>query len=76
MDNLFGEMIRGMGMHMGLWCLLVLVGHQITSFAYPGVDMLGAMGLAQSKDIKSMLKLGYSIILVTMTLVVIMAVIL
>ncbi|MFR6448753.1 MAG: Na+/H+ antiporter NhaC family protein [Peptoniphilus grossensis] len=76
MDNLFGEMIRGMGMHMGLWCLLVLVGHQITSFAYPGVDMLGAMGLAQSKDIKSMLKLGYSIILVTMTLVVIMAIIL
>lgn len=63
-------------MHMGLWCLLVLVGHQITSFAYPGVDMLGAMGLAQSKDIKSMLKLGYSIILVTMTLVVIMAIIL
>ena len=76
MDNLFGEMIRGMGMHMGLWCLLVLVGHQITSFAYPGVDMLGAMGLAQSKDIKSMLKLGYSIIFVTMLLVVIMAVIL
>lgn len=76
MDNLFGEMIRGMGMHMGLWCLLILVGHQITSFAYPGVDMLGAMGLAQSKDIKSMLKLGYSIILVTMLLVVIMAIVL
>lgn len=76
MDNLFGEMIRGMGMHMGLWCLLVLVGHQITSFAYPGVDMLGAMGLAQSKDIKSMLKLGYSIIFVTILLVVIMAIIL
>lgn len=76
MDNLFGEMIRGMGMHMGLWCLLVLVGHQITSFAYPGVDMLGAMGLAQSKDIKSMLKLGYSIIFVTMLLVVIMAIVL
>lgn len=76
MDNLFGEMIRGMGMHMGLWCLLVLVGHQITSFAYPGVDMLGAMGLVQSKDIKSMLKLGYSIIFVTMLLVVIMAIIL
>lgn len=74
MDNLFGEMIRGMGMHMGLWCLLILVGHQITSFAYPGVDMLGAMGLAQSKDVKSMLKLGYSIILVTMLLVVVMAI--
>lgn len=76
MDNLFGEMIRGMEMHMGLWCLLILVGHQITSFAYPGVDMLGAMGLAQSKDVKSMLKLGYSIILVTMILVVVMAIIL
>ena len=50
--------------------------HQITSFAYPGVDMLGAMRLAQSKDVKLMLTLGYSIIFVTMLLVIIMAIIL
>lgn len=76
MENLFGPMVRELGISMGLWGLIVLIGHQITSFAYPGVDMLGAMGLARSNNIKPMLQLGYSIIAGTMVLVVVAALIL
>jgi len=61
---------------MKLWVGVILVGHQITSFAYPGVDMIGAMGLARSKDIKSMLKLGYSIIPATIIVMIILSLIL
>lgn len=30
--------------------MIVLIGHQITSFAYPGVDMIGQMGLAHGQQ--------------------------
>jgi Na+/H+ antiporter NhaC len=76
MDSLFGNMVSELNINMGLWAAILLVGSQITSFAYPGGDMLGAMGLAQSKDVKSMLKLGYSIIVTILILIVILAIIL
>lgn len=76
MDSLFSPMVAEMGISIGLWVIVLLVGHQITSFAYPGVDMLGAMGLARSDDIKPMLRLGYSIIGATLLFVVVAAIIL
>lgn len=65
-DKLFRGFLDSFGVSMYLWALVVLIGSQITSFAYPGADMLGQMGLAQSKDVKSMLKAGYAIIVVTL----------
>lgn len=58
-DSLFKGFLPGLGISMELWGLIVLIGHQITSYAYPGVDMIGAMGLAHAKNIKPMLKLAY-----------------
>ena len=69
-DKLFRGFLDSFGVSMYLWALVVLIGSQITSFAYPGADMLGQMGLAQSKDVKSMLKVGYAIIAVTLLVVV------
>ena len=48
-----------LGISMELWGMIVLIGHQITSFAYPGVDMIGQMGLAHASNIKPMMKLSY-----------------
>ncbi|MEW8974285.1 MAG: Na+/H+ antiporter NhaC family protein [Tissierellaceae bacterium] len=76
MDSLFSNMVNELGIHMGLWSAVLLIGSQITSFAYPGGDMLGAMGLAQSKDVKSMLKLGYSIIVTLLIVIVILSILL
>lgn len=45
-DSLFSSFLPTLGISMELWGMIVLIGHQITSFAYPGVDMIGQMGLA------------------------------
>lgn len=58
-DSLFKGFLPSVGISMELWGLIVLIGHQITSYAYPGVDMIGAMGLAHAKNIKPMLELAY-----------------
>lgn len=76
MDGMFGSMASDLGVHMGLWAAVLLIGSQITSFAYPGGDMLGAMGLAQSRDVKSMLKNGYAIIIGLFILLTLLAIVL
>lgn len=62
-DSLFNGFLPGLGVSMELWAMIVLVGHQITSYAYSGVDMIGAMGLAHAKNIKPMLQLAYMAII-------------
>ena len=62
-DSLFKGFLPSVGVSMELWAMIVLVGHQITSYAYPGVDMIGAMGLAHAKNIKPMLQLAYMAII-------------
>lgn len=73
MDSLFSPFLAGAGISMQLWAVIVLVGHQITSYAYPGLDMIGQMGLAQATDIKPMLKLAYMAIIPGTLLVVAVA---
>src|SRR5699024_5431554 len=46
MDNMFGPLADNIGISITLWAMVLLVGSQITSFAYPEADMLGQMGLA------------------------------
>ena len=58
-DSLFSAFLPGLGVSMELWAMIVLIGHQITSYAYPGVDMIGQMGLAHASNIKPMMKLAY-----------------
>lgn len=58
-DSLFSSFLPTLGISMELWGMIVLIGHQITSFAYPGVDMIGQMGLAHASNIKPMMKLSY-----------------
>ncbi len=68
-NKLFVGFLPGLSISMHLWVLVLLVGSQITSFAYPGGDMVGQMGLARSKDVKAMMLLGYTIIPLTLVMV-------
>lgn len=63
--DLFGPTVVAMGIPMAAWSAVLLVGSQITSFAFPTGDMVGQMGLARSKDLKAMLTNGYRITLGT-----------
>ncbi|SKC83646.1 citrate transporter [Maledivibacter halophilus] len=72
--DLFLPIVNDLDIPMHLWALVLLVGSQITFFAYPTGDMVGQMGLARSKDLKSMIKNGLLITALTVLLVVIRAV--
>lgn len=69
MDKMFGEIVSSLNISPELWAMILLVGSQITSFAYPEADMLGQMGLARSKDLKNMVKLGITVVIFTVILV-------
>lgn len=68
-DEMFKGIVKNLGLSASLWGLILLVGSQIDSFAYPEADMLGQMGLARSKDLKNMVKLGITITVVTVLFV-------
>jgi len=67
--EMFGPMAVSLNMPMTVWALIIMVGSQITSFAYPTGDMMGQMGLARSQDVKSMMKNGIAITIATIALV-------
>ncbi|MEG1049995.1 MAG: citrate transporter, partial [Oscillospiraceae bacterium] len=72
--ELFLPLVAAMAVDMNIWALVVLVSCQITFFVTPTVDMVGSMGLARSNDIKSMLKNGWALTVVTFIYVAIRAV--
>ncbi len=74
LDSMFRGVVDQLGITMPLWALILLVSGQITSFAYPEADMIGQMGLARSKDVKTMVKYGLTIVLFSTILVVIFAI--
>lgn len=69
MDKMFKGFIENLGISTGLWAMILLIGSQITSFAYPEADMLGQMGLARSKDLKNMVKFGVTVVIFNILLV-------
>ncbi len=69
MDSMFKPLVEGLALSPRLWATILLVGSQITSFAYPEADMLGQMGLARSKDLKNMVKFGVTITISTVVFV-------
>lgn len=73
--DLFLPMASSLGLPSELWSLVLLVGSQITFFAYPTGDMVGQMGLARSKDLKSMIKNGLIITALSIIYVVMRALI-
>lgn len=69
MDKMFKGFVENLGISTGLWAMILLIGSQITSFAYPEADMLGQMGLARSKDLKNMVKFGITVVIFNVLLV-------
>lgn len=70
MHTMFLPLVQQLNFPMTLWAIVLLVGSQITFFAYPTGDMVGQMGLARSKDLKSMVKNGLVITAISILYVV------
>lgn len=69
MDDMFKPFLISLNIAPAMWSLVLLVGSQITSFAYPTGDMVGQMGLARSGSLKPMLKNGMLITVATLVYV-------
>ena len=61
LDTVFRPLVDLHGLSMNVWALVILIGSQMTSFAYPGLDMIAAMGTARSSDMESLCKHGWII---------------
>lgn len=61
MDSMFGPLIQQAGASMFAWAAALIVGSRVTSLIYPGLNMFGACGFAQTDDIKSVLRNGWMI---------------
>lgn len=59
MAGMFGDIATTLGVGMPLYLTMLLVGSQITSFAYPGADMMTELGLARSNHLKSLILNGW-----------------
>ena len=75
LNDLFKNIVADINLPMTIWGTVLLIGSQITSFAYPTGDMIGQMGLARSKDLKSMIRNGMSITIVMIIYVIVRAII-
>jgi H+/gluconate symporter-like permease len=72
--DMFSAIVARLALPPELWALVLLVGSQITFFAYPTGDMVGQMGLAHSTDLKSMIKNGLLVTAFSVLYVVIRAI--
>lgn len=75
LNDLFKNIVVDINLSMTIWGTVLLIGSQITSFAYPTGDMIGQMGLARSKDLKSMIRNGMTITVVMIVYVIVRAII-
>lgn len=75
LNDLFKNIVVDINLPMTIWGTVLLIGSQITSFAYPTGDMIGQMGLARSKDLKSMIRNGMTITVVMIVYVIVRAII-
>ena len=67
--ELFSGALDIIKMPMQLWALALIAASRITSVIYPAGNMIGQMGLARSDDVKSMLKVGWTVAGVVMIFV-------
>lgn len=75
LNDLFKVIVQDINLPMTIWASVLLVGSQITSFAYPTGDMIGQLGLARSNDLKSMIRNGLTITISMIVYIIIRAII-
>jgi hypothetical protein len=60
-NDLFGDMVRQYNIHPYVWAVALIVANRATNFIHPGANMFSSMGFAQSTDLVSMIKNGWTI---------------
>lgn len=73
MNEVFGPTAEALGIPALAWVLVLLGASQIDWFGpFPNADMIGQMGLARSRDLRSMLYNGWAVLAANLVLFVIL----
>lgn len=70
LDEMFGSVFQQADLPLSIYILVLLIGSQMTEFLYPVGDTLGAMGIARSNDLKSMIIFGMVVTLAVLIFVI------
>lgn len=70
LDEMFGGLFLAAGIPTSIYIMVLIVGSQMTELLYPIGDTLGAMGIARSRDLKSMVIFGIVVTIVVVLFVV------
>lgn len=73
--DLFSEFIVTLGIPASLWANIIMYGCVLTSLSMPNPDILAPLGLAHSSNLKTAMKCGYAIIIISLAVLLIRSVI-
>ncbi|MGI6603543.1 MAG: permease [bacterium] len=58
LHEMFLPLLQQYGVSMTAWAVALVVATRVTNFIYPGANMFSSMGMAESRDVKSMIRNG------------------
>jgi len=61
LHEMFGALLGSHGVSMLAWALALVVATRVNNFVFPGANMASSLGFAESVDMKSMLRNGWTV---------------
>lgn len=61
LHEMFGALLSSHGVSMLAWALALVVATRVNNFVFPGANMASSLGFAESVDMKSMLRNGWTV---------------
>jgi len=61
LHEMFGTLLGSHGVSMLAWALALVVATRVNNFVFPGANMASSLGFAESVDMKSMLRNGWTV---------------
>jgi len=61
LNEMFGSLLGRYGVAMPAWALALVVATRVNNFVFPGANMASSLGFAESLDMKSMLRNGWTV---------------
>ena len=64
LDEVFGGLAAGVGVGVNAWVIVLLFASKIDTYGpFPNANMVGAMGLARSSNLRSLLAVGWLVLI-------------
>jgi hypothetical protein len=77
LDQVFGDLATTVGLGAGAWVIVLLWASKADTYGpFPNANMIGAMGLARSTDLRSLLLTGWLVLIPACVMYVLMLVVL